>query len=306
MSGGYKALRESAASLDLSARGRIRVAGEDRARLLHAICTNHIQQLTPGIGCYAFFLNAQGHILADANVLCFEDSFLLDTEPETAGLLYEHIDKYIIADDVRLENAAAVAVGVEGPRAAELLRGLGAPVPEAPFSHRDWGSRIVAALSVTGEPGFRIFLDKSEREDLIRRLEVPRAEEDAIRTVRLEHGKPRYGEDFDQRHLPQETQQMHALNFNKGCYLGQEIVERIRSRGQVHRLLVPLQIDSTDAPAAGAEVLAGDGSKAGEITSAVVSPALGKVAALAYIRRDYLEMKKPLSVGGAKASTLSS
>src|SRR5260370_5428033 len=99
---GYNALANGAAILDLSSRGRIRVTGEDRARLLHAMTTNHVQQLKPGEGLYAFFLNAQGRILADAYVLCFEDHLLLDTEPETRTVVYQHLDRYIIADDVTL------------------------------------------------------------------------------------------------------------------------------------------------------------------------------------------------------------
>ena len=90
---GYNELRGGAAWLDVSGRGKIRVADEDRARLLHAMTTNHIQQLTPGTGCYAFFLTAQGRILTDVNVLCRQDSFLLDTEPETLRKLLEHLDK---------------------------------------------------------------------------------------------------------------------------------------------------------------------------------------------------------------------
>lgn len=311
---GYRALRDRAALLDLSTRGRIRVTGEDRARLLHAISTNHIQQLTPGSGCYAFFLDAQGHILADANIFCFEDHFLLETEPETAQRLYQHIDKYIIADDVALADVTAelVAVGVEGPNSADFLRSLGAPVPETPFSHAQWGSRTVAALSETGEPGFRIFLPAPEKTagpphttrrpcaTILPEAGLPWVDQAAIRTVRLEHGKPRYGEDIDERHIPQETQLMHAVSFSKGCYLGQEIVERVRSRGQVHRVLASLRIESSEPPAVGTEVLS-DGNKAGEITSAAFSEALGEVVALAYIRREFVE--KPLSVAGFRTRT---
>src|ERR1700689_1594100 len=102
---GYAALREDAAWLDLSGRGKILATGEDRARLLHAMTTNQVETLKPGEGCYAFFLSAQGRILADVNLLCFEDHFLLDTEPETRRKLFEHLDRYIIADDVTLEDA---------------------------------------------------------------------------------------------------------------------------------------------------------------------------------------------------------
>ena len=131
MSSGYDALRGGAAWLDLSARGRIYVTGEDRARLLHAMTTNHIQQLQPGEGCYAFFLNAQGQIQADVNILCLADRFLLDTEPETRERVFRHVDKYVIADDVALEDVteSLACLALEGPRAAEMLATMHAPAP---------------------------------------------------------------------------------------------------------------------------------------------------------------------------------
>src|SRR5579862_6783802 len=104
MTPGQEALLRGAALVDLSSRGRIRITGEDRARLLHALTTNHVEQMKPGDGIYVFFLNAQGRILADAYLLCFEDHFLLDTNPETRNSVREHLDRYIIADDVTLED----------------------------------------------------------------------------------------------------------------------------------------------------------------------------------------------------------
>src|SRR5580704_15930111 len=122
MPAGYEALRASVAWLDLSARGRIYATGADSARLLHAMTTNHVQQLQPGMGCYAFFLNAQGHILADVNLLCLADRFLLDTEPETRERVLAHLDKYIIADDVAVEDVtqSVACLGVEGPLSAAV------------------------------------------------------------------------------------------------------------------------------------------------------------------------------------------
>ncbi len=107
---GYRALRESAALIDLTGRGHILLTGEDRVRLAHAMCSNHIQALTSGTGCYAMFLSAQGRILADANVLCADDALILDTEPEAAAFLAGHIDKYIIADDCTVHDATASRV----------------------------------------------------------------------------------------------------------------------------------------------------------------------------------------------------
>ena len=233
---GYEALRESAAWIDLSARGKIRVNGVDRARLLHALTTNHIQQLTPGADCYVFFLNALGRVLAD---------------------------------DVTLEDTTArtTTIAVEGPRSAEVLARIGAPVPQADYAFVPWGSRLVARLSSAGSPGFFVFAPAGEQPALIAQLGIEQADAEAARIVRIEHGKPRYGEDITDRFLAQETNQSHALHFSKGCYPGQEIVERIRAT----------------APAPGTR-LTTQGNAAAEITSAAFSPALAKVVALAYVR----------------------
>src|SRR3569623_2533854 len=136
MTPGVKAITESAAVIDLSSRGRIRVTGEDRGRLLHAMSTNHVQGMGPGDAQYTFFLNAQGQIQADAYVLCFEDHFLLDVEPEVRQSLYEHLDHFIIADDVTLEDVTEQmpCFGIEGPRAE---------------------AANAAPISFTGERGFR-------------------------------------------------------------------------------------------------------------------------------------------------------
>ena len=298
MGPGYQALREGAAWLDLSSRGRIVASGEDRARLLHAMTTNQVKELKPGQGCYAFFLNPQGRILADANLFILPDRILLDVEPETRESLYQHLDKFIIADDVTLEDASELmtAWGVEGPKAAETLEAMGAPIPEAPYSHVDWHGRIVARVNSSGEPGFRIF---GSTEDL---AALPLADAESVRVVRLEHAKPRYGEDIFDTTLPQETQQAHALNFNKGCYIGQEIVERIRSRGHVNRLLTGLRIDATEPPAAGTK-LSANGAEVGEITSAAFSPALGKVVALGLVRAQFATPNTALKAGDRDAIT---
>jgi aminomethyltransferase len=302
---GHQALREGSAWLDLSTRGRIRAVGEDRVRLLHAMCTNHIQQLQAGEGCYAFFLNPQGRILADALVLALPGALLIDTEPETRHSLYAHLDKYIIADDVTLEDTTAetVAIGIEGPRAADVVPRLGAPLPPAPYSHQAWGERLVIRFSVTGQPGFSIMAPAAHLEALIYEIEaagaVPASDQDA-RVVRLELGHPRFGEDITDRYLPHETQMLEALHFNKGCYIGQEIVERVRSRGGVHRFLTPLEIEGDNPPQPGT-VIAADGKALGEITSAAWSPARGKVVALAYLRLGEIPQGAALTCAGRPA-----
>ena len=305
MSPGYRALREGAAVLDLSARAKIRVTGEDRARLLHAMTTNHVQGLQPGQGCYLFFLNAQGRILADANLFCFDDHLLLDLEPEAREKIYEHLDRYIIADDVTLEDQtdSLATIAVEGPEAERVLPVIGAPLPDGDYAWLSWGARIVARTDSTGSGGYFIFLPAAEKAALLAGLDsagaVPASPEEA-RVVRIEHGRPRYGEEITERYLVQETCQMHAVNFDKGCYLGQEIVERVRSRAQIHRVLMRVEIESTEVPAAGVKLKAGD-ADAAEIASAVFSSALGKVVALAYVRTQYAEPGTKLMFNAAPA-----
>jgi folate-binding protein YgfZ len=288
MSLGYEALRHGAAWLDLSARGRIVVRGRDRARLLHAITSNEVKKMTPGTGCYAFLLNPQGRIQADLCLFCFEDHFLIDTEPEVREKVHLHIKRYIIADQVELEDVTAgtAAIGVEGPGAAAMLAELGAQVPGDAYAHAAWRDATVAAVTATGQSGARIFCPAGGAGEVVNRLEaagaVAASAEDA-RVVRVENGRPRYGEDIRETSLPQETQQMHAVSFNKGCYLGQEIVERIRAQGRVNKKLMRVVLEGVEAPAGGTKMSV-DGAEA-EVTSAVVSPESGQVVALAYVRQ---------------------
>lgn len=308
MGPGYQALRGDVAYLDLSARGKIFAGGDDRARLLHAMTTNQVKELKPGCGCYAFFLNAQGRIQGDVNLLVLEDRILLDIEPELREPIYQHLDKYIIADDVTLEDITdqTAGIGVEGPRAAEVLQALGAPVPDAEYASLDWGGRLVVRLNSTGSLGFLIVAPAGEKRELIAGIEsagAVAADPETARVVRLEHGRPRYGEDITDRFLAQEANQPHALHFTKGCYLGQEIVERVRSRGQIHRVLMPLILETEQPPDAGAKLESGETSAA-EITSAAYSPALKKVVALAYVKTDYARPHEQLRLGAISAEVV--
>jgi tRNA-modifying protein YgfZ len=302
---GYEALTSGAAMLDLSSRGRIRLTGEDRARLLHAMTTNHVQQMKPGDGIYAFFLNAQGRILADAYVLCFEDHFLLDTTPETRQALYQHLDQYIIADDVTLEDVTddTFSLGLEGPKAADTAARCGMQAPHHRFAHVPSGEFLVAAISSTGSHGIRIYGPTRRRDEAIALIEgagaIAASPEDA-ETVRTENFVPKYGCDITEHTLPQETQQMHALHFQKGCYLGQEIVERIRSRGHVNRLLMGFRIESLSrAPAPGTKLML-EGNPAGEVTSSAA--ANGAVFGLAYVRTQWAKSGAMAEIEGHAAA----
>ncbi len=283
---GYQALREGAAWFDLSTRGVIRVTGDDRARLLHALSTNHIQQLQPGQGCYAFFLTAQGKIIADAYFLCFADHFLLDVEPQAREVVFSHIDHYIIADDVTVEDISdsTAVIAIEGPQASARLRESGGTPPKAWSAHTDWNGGTLARISATGLDGYRLFVPAERKAEWLQTLStLTQASEDDVRIVRIENAFPRLGDDIYETTLPMETQQKHSLHFQKGCYLGQEIVERVRSRGHVNRLLTGLRLEGITPPEPRAAVSV-NGVECGRITSAVYSPGEGKVAAMAYMR----------------------
>src|SRR5580692_9560014 len=187
MTEGYTALRQGAAWLDLDSRGRIVARGRDRARLLHSLTSNEVKKMAPGDSCYAFLLNPQGRIQADLHLLCLPDHFLIDTDPGLREKVHQHIRKYIIADQVELEDVTAqtASIGVEGPAAVELKLAPG-DYTSAPFT-------------VTGQPGYRIYCSAEGKAALISELEalgVKAANDDDARLVRIENGKPLYGEDI--------------------------------------------------------------------------------------------------------------
>jgi tRNA-modifying protein YgfZ len=297
---------ENAALFELPGRGRIRASGEDRKRLVHAMTTNHVQQLEPGQGCYAFFLNAQGRILSDATILALPDHLLLDVEPSRRSFVFEHLDKYIIADDVVLEDASEqqTTLALEGPAAGEILESISAPIPTTEYGHADWAGRLVVRTSYSGAPGYHIYLNPLD-EPVVREtlLDAGAAvvSADAAETARLLHGRPICGVDILDTTLTAEAGLDHAMHFSKGCYLGQEIVERVRSRGHANKKLTRLQVQTAVAPAAGDKVMAGD-KEAGTITSAAFDPRNGVCAALALVRVEYLQQPGVLTVNGAAAS----
>lgn len=302
---GYQALREGAAWLSLSRRGRIRATGEDRLRLLHAMSSNTVEDLKPGEGVRAYFLDAHGHILADTRIWVFEDSTLLDTEPETRQSLAEHLEKYIIMDDVTLEDVtdSMAAVAVEGPQARAIVEKQVGAAPEWGEHHPASSGVTIVATSVTGQPGCWLLTEAGGENELIRGLEAagaaPASSEDA-RVVRVENGVARHAQDFFETTLPQESGHMSPVSFAKGCYLGQEIVERVRARGKVRRQLVRLEIDAAEPPPSGSTVLA-DGREVGTLTSPVFSPRMGACLGFSIVRRDASGPDRSLTVSGHAA-----
>lgn len=302
----YHALRDHAACIRLPGRGLIRLSDEDRVRLLHAMCTNTIEGLPTGHGTMALFLNDKGRILAEFTVLCRDNDLLLDTEAATRQLVYEHLDHYIIMDVVELEDCSGdyAVMALEGPTADNLLAGLGAPLPAAEFAHTMWDGAVLAKVSFTGGPGYRLYAPAATAESWGQRLSAAGfadCDEATADVVRLECGKPRHGIEYSDQHLVHEAQLLDYISFTKGCYLGQEIVERVRSRGNVNRLMVRLVAETAEVPAPETPVRVGD-ADSGKVLHAAFSPALGKVILYAMVRAADVQAGSALVIAGAPAS----
>ena len=254
------ALTGRAGVYDLGYRAFVRITGSDRVRWLNGMVTNTIVALDEGKGNYSFLLNAQGRIQGDANIYHFSDHLLLETDRSQLAALVAHLDHFIIMDDVELQplDASTTAIGVAGPAATQILSQLQLAIPQENASAPSTGQSATgqsatwqsAALDVTHihsplVPRFELRLPAAGAPALWAALidsgAVPSGSA-AVEALRILEGTPLYAVDIRDRHLAQETGQNRALNFNKGCYLGQEIVERIRSRGNVHRHLRHLEL----------------------------------------------------------------
>ena len=294
--------------MDLSARGRLAATGEDRVRLIHAISSNDIEGLAAGEGAYAFFLNPQGRIQADSRIFVGADRIVIDCEPSVRASLRELIESYIIMDDVDLEDAteSTALLGVAGPETGAIVAGLDARLPVKPLSFEARGTRTVYRAPVGGADGCWIATPADQKEGLIDALErlgaIPASAEEC-EANRVRNRVPRFGCDYDATNIPHETQQLQAVSFSKGCYTGQEIVERVRSQAQVKRLLVGIEFDSPELPS-DLTVRHADGP-VGTLSSPTPGmPPEGKAAGFAIVRRAAAAPGTRVNVGGLAATVL--
>ena len=296
------ALISGVAIHDLGWLRRVAVRGEDRFRWLSGMVTNTVNDLGTNAGAWNLVLNAQGRIQGDLHVWRDGERLELVIAADQYERLLAHLERFIIMDDVELEPLSLdstgeltgeTALGLTGTLAAGVLTQLGLPTPEPMTNARtEWNGlevRVVRAYGVLA-PHYELWVRAAEIPALWRALVEAGALPVGAATLeafRIAEGIPAYGIDIAERDLPQETSQMRALCFSKGCYLGQEIVERIRSRGSVHRHLRPLEL-SGPIPVGGAELTLEDGAVAGQITSAAELPMArgSRVFALSMIRAE--------------------
>ncbi|MGI4852490.1 MAG: YgfZ/GcvT domain-containing protein [Janthinobacterium lividum] len=306
----FTMLRGDDVTRDIPGSGWLAVTGGDRVRWLNGMVTNSVQALTPGEGAYSFLLSVQGRIQGDATVWAEPERLLLQTSAGQVGPMLQLLDRFIIMDDVELQDVSAEMHGllIAGPAAAEKLQATGVAARNSKLLKRqavDWNGQRITLITAYSPlvPRLEAWSQSAETiAALAAALEAAGAvpcDDAAVELLRMSEGTPRFGHDIRERELPQETAQTRALHFSKGCYLGQEIVERIRSRGAVHRTFTGFTLLG-DVPPIGTALLA-DGKQVGELTSIASSDVGGKRLALGFIRREALERGLPLTYTGGTA-----
>jgi folate-binding protein YgfZ len=294
----YRALRDSAGLIDRSMLGKVTVTGRDRQAFLQGMLTNDVKALPPGQGTAAAFLDAHGKVKALLHVYVLEDRLLLELPETLTDKTLQTLDHFLISEKAYFEAAdeAFAVLAVQGPAARPILSRLaGRDIDLAPFHHVEVaiaGAPVrVIHRREAGVPGFHCWTIALHAGALWEALADAGARPvgmEALDALRVEGGVPWYGRDVDDSMIFPETRLEALVSYHKGCYIGQEVVARVKYRGHVNRALSGLVIEGDRVPAAGARVVV-DASDVGRITSAVRSPALGRPIALGYVRREHFE-----------------
>ncbi|MCZ6626231.1 MAG: aminomethyltransferase family protein [Deltaproteobacteria bacterium] len=298
----YRTVRSRVGLLDLCHHGLLRFTGPDRISFLQGMVSNDVKNLASGQGVYAAVLDIQGKILADTRIFCMGESFLLDLWEPLKEKIFTHLNRYLIADDVEITDLTGqfAIISLQGPEAqlflSELLQQGKIPLRELdhrPFQIDDAEIRLVRSTH-TGEKGYDFLIPIGSLKAVVLRIEetgkrfsLQWVGTQAQEILRTEAGIPRYGIDMDENNLLLETGLEQAVSFQKGCYLGQEVVERIHTRGHVNKKLVGMLLDGDTAAERGNTIRAEE-KEIGKVTTSILSPALKRPLALGYVHRDYL------------------
>jgi folate-binding protein YgfZ len=300
----HAALRASAGIFDMSFRSRLCLTGADRVRFLHGQVTNDVKRLNAGEGCYAALVTAKGKMLSDFNILCLADELLLDFEPGLTETVSQRLEKHLVADHVQVVNVASAygLLSVQGPKADAAVRGLGV-FPEIPakvcafakFVDPTLGELYLVNQPRLGSKGFDLFAPTASLGAIadkwiaaVKSVGGRACGWQAFDLARIEAGIPRFGVDMDETNIPLECGiEDRTISYSKGCYIGQEVINRIHSVGHVTKELRGLQLtnDLKQLPVKG-DKLIHDHKEVGYVTSAARSVALQANLALGYVRRE--------------------
>ena len=310
----YQAARERAALLNRADRARIVVSGGDRRSYLHGLLTNDITSLQSGQGCYAAYLTPQGRMIAELWVYELGDVMLIMLPRDVKDTVLAKFDQFIFTEDVQLGDVTDTfaQVGIVGPDAAQLVStvvtGLGDELRKLPEHGNVRGAferepSIILRTSDAGEPGFDIIVPANQLSALTDALRAAGAvdlDEQSSEALRIEGGIPRFHRDMDEETIPLEAGiESRAISLTKGCYVGQEVIIRVlhRGHGRVAKKLVGILFEGDVVPASHTAAQAGD-KDIGRVTSSVLSPALHRPIALAYVHRDFLAPGTRVLAGG--------
>jgi folate-binding protein YgfZ len=323
----YRAAREHAALLDTNFRAIFSLAGPDRVRYLNAVLTSNIRDLAPGRGTVGLLLNPQGHILAELETFTLEDRLVIFSHAFVREKTFSTLDKFIIMDDATLadETDASGTLAIEGPDAPAILASLtGIDLPaHKPYDHEAATLTTSAGAipcrvivrSLFGLPGAELLVPREHlsvawnaANAAVRAKGGAPIGYRAYNMLRLEAGVPWFGADFDERQIPHEAAlERSHISYTKGCYTGQEIVERVRSRGHVNRRRTALAFSGDQPPQAGATLTSARAEVAAEIghvTSAAFSPRAGKVIGMGYVKRENTQVGSQLRCGDCEAQVI--
>ncbi len=306
----YAAAREAVTVHDASYRECVRLTGEDRASFLHGMVTQDVKGLAPGATAYTTLVTVKGAMVADGRLVRREEDLLLDVEPGAGARVREFLDKYLISEDAELHDATAelALLRLLGPQTSGLLtRVLGeAPAPLAPQATRPATLAGTPVLLLGaghfGLPGVDLLVPRGALEAVWTALTTEGAKPlgfEALELLRVEAGVPRFGQDLVETTIPLEANLQHAISYNKGCYIGQEVIARATFRGHMNRTLAGFLLGDSEAPK-GAELMR-EGKKVGWLTTVVRSPRLGQWVALGYVRRE-VEPGTALQLGEGPAT----
>jgi len=310
----YSAVRDGGAGvIDLSSRGRILVSGSEAVMFLNGLVTNDMKALELNSWMPAAFANVQGRLLAAVRIIHYEDGFLIETEESTHEAVMKLIERFTLAGDFKVADLTdqTAELSVQGNAACDIVaKVLGTQAAElerqksVTCEHHGNAVTLIRATH-TAEVGFDIFFNRDRLPTMFEVLTDAGARsvsKETFETLRIEAGLSRYGIDMDETNVVTETNLDDAVSFTKGCYLGQEIIVRIKHRGHVAKKLAGLILSANPAPP-GVKISSADGKEIGRITSSTFSPKLNRAIALAYVKYDYLAPGTAVKIVGGEYET---
>jgi glycine cleavage system T protein len=296
----YAAVRERGAGvIDLSSRGRFLVSGAEAVPFLNGLITNDMKTLADGQWMPAAFPNVQGRLLASIRVARLKEEFLLDTEAATRAQVLKIIERFTLAGDFRVTDITdeTALMSLQGKQSIDILRSLFAGgmlegLTKNSVNQVEWRHKKLTVLHAThtSEDGFDLVVNADDAEAIWTAIVSAGAKPvgyDALERLRIEAGVPRYGVDVDESNVVTEALE-DAVSYTKGCYIGQEIIARIKYRGHVAKKLVGLLFDRLTKFDNDMKIRSVDDKEIGRITSTTLSPHLGRRIALGYVKYDYI------------------